>query len=152
MGRSSPAPPLRTPEGARFAVILRIGQGRLLDRMAARTRSRASRTAASGRPTIVKPGSPLETWTSTETGRPTAPLSVAEATAASTSGERSHPPAALARRLPGPGSGTPFPLLGTFYQAGNHYWELQWRESALLVGTGVILFGLTVWSVRRWRA
>lgn len=84
MGRSSPAPPLRTPEGARFAVILRIGQGRLLDRMAARTRSRASRTAASGRPTIVKPGSPLETWTSTETGRPTAPLSVAEATAAST--------------------------------------------------------------------
>jgi len=42
--------------------------------------------------------------------------------------------------------------MGTFYQAGNHYWELQWRESALLVGTGVILFGLTVWSVRRWRA
>ena len=67
-------------------MILRIGQGRPLDRMAARTRSRASRTAASGNPTIVKPGSPLETWTSTETERPTAPLSVAEATAASTRG------------------------------------------------------------------
>ena len=39
---------------------------------------------------MVKPGSPLETWTSTETGRPTAPLSVAEATEASTTGERSH--------------------------------------------------------------
>ena len=35
MGRSSPAPPLRTPEGARFVVILRMGQGRSLDRMAA---------------------------------------------------------------------------------------------------------------------
>ena len=32
----------------------------------------------------MKPGSPLETWTSTETARPTAPLSVAEATEAST--------------------------------------------------------------------
>ena len=30
----------------------------------------ASRTAASGRPTMVKPGRPLETWTSTETGAP----------------------------------------------------------------------------------
>ena len=64
-------------------VILRMGQGRPLDRMAARTRSRASRTAASGRPTMVKPGSPLETWTSTETPRPTAPLKMAEATEAS---------------------------------------------------------------------
>ena len=33
---------------------------------------------------MVKPGNPFETWTSTETGYPTAPLSVAEATAAST--------------------------------------------------------------------
>ncbi len=31
---------------------------------------------------MVKPGSPLETWTSTETGRPTAPVSVADAMAA----------------------------------------------------------------------
>ncbi len=83
IGRSSPAPPLRMPEGARLTVTRRSGHGRPLDRTAARTRSRASRTAASGRPTIVKPGRPLETWTSTETARPTAPLSVAEATAAS---------------------------------------------------------------------
>ena len=85
MGRSRPAPPLRTPDGARLTVTLRSGHVRPLERMAARTRSRASRTAASGRPTMVKPGSPLETWTSTETGRPTAPLSVAEATEASMS-------------------------------------------------------------------
>ena len=69
--------------GARLTVIRRSGQGRPLERMAARTRSRASRTAASGSPTMVKPGRPLETWTSTETGRPTAPISVAEATEAS---------------------------------------------------------------------
>jgi hypothetical protein len=47
-------------------------------------RRSASRTAASGRPTMVKLGNPLETWTSTATGRPTTPLSVAEATEAST--------------------------------------------------------------------
>ena len=35
---------------------------------------------------MVKPGRPFETWTSTETGRPTAPFSVAEATSASTWG------------------------------------------------------------------
>jgi hypothetical protein len=31
---------------------------------------------------MVKPGRPFETWTSTETGRPTAPCNVAEATVA----------------------------------------------------------------------
>ncbi len=31
---------------------------------------------------MVNPGSPLETWTSTETEHPTAPLSIAEFTAA----------------------------------------------------------------------
>jgi putative Mn2+ efflux pump MntP len=41
---------------------------------------------------------------------------------------------------------------GTFYQAGTHYWDLQWRESALLVATAGALLGLTVWSVRKWRA
>ena len=33
---------------------------------------------------MVNPGRPLETWTSTETGLPTVPRSVAEAMAAST--------------------------------------------------------------------
>ncbi len=83
MGRSRPAPPLRTPDGTRLTVTRRRGQGSPLERTAARTRSRASRTAASGSPTMVKPGSPLETSTSTETRRPRAPLSVADATAAS---------------------------------------------------------------------
>lgn len=41
---------------------------------------------------------------------------------------------------------------GTFYQAGNHYWELQWRESVLLLLTSGSLLGVTVWSVRRWTA
>jgi hypothetical protein len=78
MGRSSPAPPFRTPDGARFTVIRRCGHASLLERMAARTRSRASRTSASGSPTTVKPGMPPETWTSTETERPVVPTRVAE--------------------------------------------------------------------------
>jgi len=41
--------------------------------------------------------------------------------------------------------------MGTFYQAGDHYWELQWRESALLLAAAGVLIGLTVGSVRRWR-
>ncbi len=82
MGRSSPAPPLRRPDGARFTTVLRSGHGRPLERMAARTRSRDSRTAASGRPTMVKPGRPLDTWTSTETALAVAPVRTAEWTAA----------------------------------------------------------------------
>jgi hypothetical protein len=42
--------------------------------------------------------------------------------------------------------------LGSIYQVQNHYWELQWRESALLLLTSGALLGVTVWSVRRWRA
>lgn len=42
--------------------------------------------------------------------------------------------------------------MGNFYQPENHYWELQWRQSALLVLTAGALVELTVWSVRRWRA
>ena len=56
IGRSSPAPPLRTPLGARFTVIRRWATSSPLDSSAARTRSRDSRQASSGRPTIVKPG------------------------------------------------------------------------------------------------
>jgi hypothetical protein len=42
--------------------------------------------------------------------------------------------------------------MGTFYQPADHYWELQWRESALLVLITGALLGSTIWSVRRWRA
>ena len=54
----------------------RIGHGKPLESSAARTRSPDSRTAASGRRTMVEPGRPLGTWTSTETRRP-APVRVA---------------------------------------------------------------------------
>jgi hypothetical protein len=42
--------------------------------------------------------------------------------------------------------------MGTFYQPADHYWELQWRESVLLVALTGALFGVTIWSVRRWRS
>jgi hypothetical protein len=41
---------------------------------------------------------------------------------------------------------------GVFYQPATHYWDLQWREAALLAASAGALLGLTVWSVRRWRA
>ena len=41
---------------------------------------------------------------------------------------------------------------GFFYQPADHYWALQWSEGALYVGASLVLFGLTLWSVRRWRA
>jgi len=82
MGRSRPAPPFRTPEGAKLTTVLRSGHGSPLDKIAARTRSRDSRTAASGNPTMVNPGRPLETWTSTETALAVAPVRTAELTAA----------------------------------------------------------------------
>ena len=82
IGRSSPAPPLRTLDGARFTVTRFNGQVSLLDSRAARTRSRDSRQAASGRPTTVNPGKPLDTWTSTATGVPSTPSRVADGTEA----------------------------------------------------------------------
>ena len=85
MARSSPAPSLRTPEGARLTVIRLSGHVRPLDSSAARTRSRDSRQAVSGRPTTVKLGSPCETYTSTSTGWPLTPSSVADGTMAITS-------------------------------------------------------------------
>ena len=50
MARSRPDPPLRTPLGARFTVTRLLGHVSPLGRSAARTRSRASRHDASGRP------------------------------------------------------------------------------------------------------
>jgi ABC-type transport system involved in multi-copper enzyme maturation permease subunit len=41
---------------------------------------------------------------------------------------------------------------GVFYQAADHYWPLQWRESAIYFGASIILFAIGLWSVRRWRA
>ena len=83
MGRSRPAPPLRMPDGARLTVTRRIGQLSPLERSAARTRSRDSRQTSSGRPTIENDGMPGPTWTSTATGKPEAPRTLADWTVAS---------------------------------------------------------------------
>ncbi len=53
--------------GARFTVSLLTGKRKPLFFIAARTRSRASLTAASGSPTMSKPGSPFDMYTSTST-------------------------------------------------------------------------------------
>lgn len=60
--------------GARLTVILLLaGNSRPVFWMAERTRSRASLTSVSARPTSVKLGRPLARWTSTQTGRASSP-------------------------------------------------------------------------------
>src|SRR5437762_6795526 len=83
MGRSKRAPSLRTCAGARFTVILRTGNSKPQFRSAASTRSRLSRTAASGSPTIEKVGSPAPRSASTSTNRPWIPCVVQLRTRAS---------------------------------------------------------------------
>ena len=68
------------PAGARFSVMRLTGKRKPLFLMAARTRSRDSRTAASGRPTSSKPGRPLEMLHSTMTGQPLMPDRPTEST------------------------------------------------------------------------
>ena len=84
MARSSDAPPLRRSAGARLIVIRRGGKVKPALRIAPRTRSRASWSAVSARPTMVKPGKPGATSTSTRMNRPSRPSSVADGTTAST--------------------------------------------------------------------
>src|SRR5439155_5950653 len=62
IGRSNEAPSLRMSAGARFTVILSTGKAKPALRIAVRTRSRLSRTAESGRPTVVTVGKPPH-WT-----------------------------------------------------------------------------------------
>ena len=54
--RSNPVPLFGRSAGARFTTRFRPGRGRPICRRAERIRSRLSRTAASGRPTTVRPG------------------------------------------------------------------------------------------------
>ena len=65
MARSKRPPSLGRSAGARFTVIERGGNSNWELRMAARTRSFASRTAVAGRPTIDMRGRPPASWTST---------------------------------------------------------------------------------------
>ena len=66
-GRSYTVPAFFVSAGARFTVSLETGNLSPEFFIAARTLSLASRTAASGRPTISKPGSPWATEHSTDT-------------------------------------------------------------------------------------
>jgi hypothetical protein len=77
-GRSSDAPTFRNPAGARLTVTTPDGREKPLFRSADRTRSRASRTLGSGRPTIVNAGRPDETSTSTSRTRASIPIVAAE--------------------------------------------------------------------------
>ena len=81
MGRSNPDPVLRRAPGARFTTTRSFGMEKPAARRAARTRSRASCTAASGIPTMQNAGMPLPTTTSTSTGTASTPRSVAPCTA-----------------------------------------------------------------------
>ena len=73
-GRSYTVPAFFTSAGARFTVIRLTGNLKPMFFIAARTRSRASLTAASRSPTISKPGRPLDIFTSTVTPYPPIPL------------------------------------------------------------------------------
>ena len=84
IARSSEAPAFRRSAGARLTVIRRGGWTNPALRSAPRTRSRASWSAASASPTIVNPGSPGATSTSTRISRPSRPWSVADGTMANT--------------------------------------------------------------------
>jgi hypothetical protein len=74
MGRSYDGPAFFRSAGARFTGMRRIGNSQPLFRRAARTRSFASWTAVSGRPTMLKAGKPGEMSTSTWTMRPSRPI------------------------------------------------------------------------------
>ena len=39
---------------------------------------------------------------------------------------------------------------GFVYQPPDHYWKMQWREAFVYLGATVILFLLSLWTVRRW--
>ena len=71
----SPGPALRRSAGARLAVIRCCGNSNPELTSAARTRSRDSRTAASGSPTSANDGRPWRTSTSTRTSRASTPSS-----------------------------------------------------------------------------
>ena len=86
IGRSKAAPAFRTSAGARLTVTRSDGNSNPQLRMAARTRSRLSRTLVSGSPTIVNIGSPNDTSTSTLTATASMPNTAAVLTQASIGG------------------------------------------------------------------
>src|SRR3989441_8219778 len=112
IGRSNEAPSFRRSAGARFTVIRSAGKGKPALRIAVRTRSRLSRTAESGSPTVVNAGRPGVTSTSTRTRAASTPTRAADRTRASTSGLFDRPAARVnvagwIRLTGGPGAGPP---------------------------------------------
>ncbi|KAG1246950.1 hypothetical protein G6F65_020417 [Rhizopus arrhizus] len=83
MGRSNRPDSLGISAGDRFTVIRPGGNSKPLFRMAARTRSRLSRTSVSGNPTTLKLGSPGPRCVSTRTACACNPLSARLARTAS---------------------------------------------------------------------
>src|SRR5690348_1100654 len=69
MGRSKWLPSFKTSAGDKLTVMRRAGNARPRAVKAARTRSRDSATALSGKPTMLKAGRPetIVTWVSTST-------------------------------------------------------------------------------------
>ena len=110
MGRSYCGPALRTCAGARLATMRMGGRSKAWLTMPDRTRSRASCTAASGRPTTLKPGSPGRRSTSTSTvavSRPmTAGLTMRATTARIVHGHHAHVARGMRRRR-GPSATVP---------------------------------------------
>ena len=82
IARSKRPPSLGRSAGARLTVMRRWGNSNCEDWIAARTRSRASRTSVSGRPTRLKAGRPLARWTSTVTSGAASPSSARARTSA----------------------------------------------------------------------
>jgi hypothetical protein len=42
--------------------------------------------------------------------------------------------------------------IGVSFQPSSHFWSIQWWEAGCFVAATVLLFGLALWSLRRWRA
>ncbi len=78
MARSKPLPRLGSAAGERPTVIFEFGQLSPLLTIAARIRSRASRSAVSGSPTRIVAGSPLAMSASTSIRCPVTPTSATE--------------------------------------------------------------------------
>src|SRR5690606_28784811 len=83
IGRSKRPPHLGRSAGARLTVMRRAGNSNCAHWIAARTRSLASRTAASGKPTIDIDGNPPPRWTSTLTAGARTPARARPGTSAS---------------------------------------------------------------------
>ena len=75
IGRSKRPLSFGSSAGARLTVMRRAGNSNRQFTNAARTRSFASPTSVSGKPTMVKLGKPLARWTSTVTGGASGPAS-----------------------------------------------------------------------------